>query len=69
MKLDNEQDRQVLLGLIQSAQISGAAVMIVADLVQRIQSAEIEVEYAPDEKGNVMPKAAREGLKKNAPAS
>jgi hypothetical protein len=42
MKLDNEQDRQVLLGLIQNSQISGAAVMVVADLVTRIQSAEVE---------------------------
>lgn len=41
MKLDNEQDRQVLLNLIQTAQISGAAVLVVADLVRRIQVAEV----------------------------
>lgn len=42
MKLDSEQDRQVLLGLIQQSTISGAAVVVVADLVQRIQAAEVE---------------------------
>lgn len=42
MKLDSEQDRQVLLGLIQQSTISGAAVVVVADLVQRIQAAEVD---------------------------
>lgn len=42
MKIDNEQDRQVLLGLTQNAQISGSAVLVIADLVRRIQTADIE---------------------------
>jgi len=42
MKLDNEQDRQLLLGLINQSTIPGAAVKVIAGLVQRIESAEIE---------------------------
>lgn len=58
MKLDSENDRNVLLGLIHNAQIQGAAVMVIADLVQRISTAEIAepAEAAKTEK--VEPKAA-----------
>jgi len=44
MKIDHERDRQVLLGLIQNSTIQGSTVLIVADLVQRIQSAEVQVD-------------------------
>ncbi len=48
MKLDTEQDRQALLGLIQNATIKGEAVLMVADLTRRIQAAEIVERDKPD---------------------
>lgn len=53
MKLDTEQDRQVLLDLIGKATVPGSAVFVIADLVQRIQGAEVESEAKPisDESG------------------
>lgn len=41
MKLDNENDRAILLDLIGKATISGSAVFVLADIIQRIQAAEI----------------------------
>jgi hypothetical protein len=43
MKLDSENDRQMLLDIIGSSAIQGKAVFQVADLVRRIQVAGIEV--------------------------
>lgn len=58
MKLDNENDRSLLLDLISKATIQGSAVLMLADLVQRISTAEIgePAEAAKTEK--VEPKAA-----------
>lgn len=42
MKFDKEQDRDVLLSLIQNSTIQGAAVPMIASLIQRIEVAEIE---------------------------
>ncbi len=44
MKLDIENDRAVLISLISNATISGSTVMIVADLVRRIQEAGLELD-------------------------
>ncbi|WJR68142.1 hypothetical protein QTA58_05120 [Neorhizobium sp. CSC1952] len=42
MKLDKEQDRTIRLGLIENSRINGALVMVVADLIRRVQAAEVE---------------------------
>lgn len=42
MKLDSEQDRQVLLGMIHQSTLPGAAVKVVSNLIERIECAEIE---------------------------
>lgn len=57
MKLDTENDRNVLLGLIQNATIQGSAVMVIADLVQRIQAAEVDAPV-PEEAPAAKKKAA-----------
>lgn len=59
MKLDNENDRKILLGLIQAASIQGAHVFMIADLVQRIEAAEIEAAKETPAPGGLedMPKA------------
>ena len=41
MKLDSENDRNVLLGLIANATIKGEHALIIADLMQRIHAAEV----------------------------
>ena len=48
MKLDNENDRQILLDLIGKATIQGSAVFVLADIVQRIQNAKVEVPSVTD---------------------
>lgn len=58
MKLDKEQDREMLLGLIQNATIQGAAVMVIADLVQRIQGAKVEDEPSARVESVTKPKAS-----------
>lgn len=42
MKLDSENDRNILLELISRAQIVGGAAPVIADLIQRIVSADLE---------------------------
>lgn len=42
MKLDREEDRKFLLAIIAEANFKGASVMVLADLVNRIQNAGIE---------------------------
>lgn len=42
MKLDREEDRSLLLQIIESTNFQGKAVMVLADLVVRIQKAGIE---------------------------
>lgn len=41
MTLDNEQDRKVLLDIIAASSIQGTAVMVVAELIKKIVSAEV----------------------------
>ena len=43
MKLDSENDRNLLLDMISKATVQGSAVLMLADLVQRISAAELEV--------------------------
>lgn len=42
MKLDREDDRKLILSIIEKATFQGAGVMVIADLVLRIQNATIE---------------------------
>lgn len=44
MKLDNEQDRHLLLQIMRQAQIPGAVAAPFADLMRRVQAAEVEGE-------------------------
>lgn len=43
MKLDNENDRKILLELIARSQIAGSAAPMIANLMQRIDGAEIDL--------------------------
>lgn len=48
MKLDNEQQRQILLQLIDAAQFPGTARKIINELAEAIETAEIEAQPEQD---------------------
>lgn len=52
MKLDHENDRRLLLDIIGAVDIKGAAAPAIADLIRRVQKAEIDSSSLTEPRGN-----------------